>query len=117
MAESAVLKDLKEIIGGPAVMKLLAARGGLQVYIPKAASLTEDHWLVKTIGSEAAFKMAKHYETDGIHLPLGQEKGLRLSTHKKVIEMALAGAGTSAIACEIGVSVSTVRRIKRKYLN
>ena len=116
MAEGTMLEDLKETIGGAAVMNLLAAKGGRTVYIPYTASLTDDHWLVKAIGFEAASKMTEQYTTETLCLPLGPEKGLRVTTHKKVIEMALAGASVSAIAYELGIHSTTVRRIKRKYL-
>ena len=117
MAGNVMLENLREAIGGAAVMNLLAAKGGLTVYIPYTASLTEEHWLVKAIGFEAACKMTEHYATDTLQLPLGPEKGLRAATHKKVLEMALAGASANAISLEIGISTATVRRIKKRYLS
>jgi hypothetical protein len=57
------LRDISELIGLPATLKLVECYGGIAaLYIPRM--IKPDHHLARNIGIEAARKLAAHYGTD-----------------------------------------------------
>jgi len=60
---------LVELIGGEATLKLLEARGGTRLWIPKKST---DGVLAGIVGVDAAEAMAKHYGSGEIMLPIGR---------------------------------------------
>ncbi|MDD5391178.1 MAG: Mor transcription activator family protein [Gallionellaceae bacterium] len=65
----AILREMVELIGLPAVMVLVEKRGGIGLYVPKG-ELAEDHGLVKWIGREAAEKLQSEYPGEELEIPL-----------------------------------------------
>jgi DNA-binding NarL/FixJ family response regulator len=105
MSEPSLLAELEGIIGRDAALKFTAARGGTRVYIP--ARVSGDHWIVKAIGAEAAFKLCAHFTFGrrgiSIDIPL---------LPKDIIIKGLSAKGASPrqVARQLGITERTVRR-------
>jgi hypothetical protein len=75
----ALLREIAEVVeaatgdarqGLAAALAIAEARGGQRVYMP--AQLAEDHWLVATVGPDAAQALARHFPKGvGLDLPFG----------------------------------------------
>ncbi len=76
------LRELVEIIGLPAAVKLIEARGGTRLYVPRKAE--EDRLLVRLIGRPAAAKLMRRYGGDVIELDRGV-RGLRAVRNRAII--------------------------------
>ncbi len=61
------MRELVELVGLDAAMKLVDWRGGVGFHAPK--EVPDDHELVKTVGHIAARKLAQQFGGDWVHLP------------------------------------------------
>jgi len=116
MAISEAVNVLRGLIGEKGTAKILAVKGGQEVYIPSPDGLTPEHWLVEILGMEDAAKVAEYYQHEKISFPLGPNGGTRNALQKKVVDMTLAGLSVNVIVQETGLHCRTVRRIRTKYL-
>jgi len=117
MTERALTPDLEEIAeiaGTAAALAILAARGGTKVYIPQPAKLSEDHWLVATVGRVAAGKIAERFAGNPVEIPLlgGGTRGKTWEALRKAIE---AGHDLPTAARLAGVCQRTARRHKNGH--
>jgi hypothetical protein len=115
--------EIATVIGLYATMKLAAEWGGCEIYIPARAP--NDHWLVQSIGREAADGLcayfAAHIEGDGrrahhgvkITLPLGQA-GSREKARCRAIELLDKGASLKEAARGSGLHQRTIQNIRAK---
>lgn len=69
----ASIRELVNLIGLPAVEKLVKRYGGTYVYVPAPENLTEDHPLAELIGLEPARKVAGHCRNGKLKVALGRE--------------------------------------------
>ncbi|NWO05549.1 MAG: hypothetical protein HLX50_07555 [Alteromonadaceae bacterium] len=63
------MAELVDIIGLPAVLKLMEARGGTEFWVPER--ITHQHPLVDDIGTEAAQTMSEYMPLERIKVPRG----------------------------------------------
>lgn len=56
-----LLGEIAEVAGLPAALALAETVGGTRVCIP--ARMPENHWLIDTVGREAADKICAHFRT------------------------------------------------------
>lgn len=61
--------ELVDVIGLPAVLKLMDAFGGTELWVPKR--LAHDHPLVEALGAEAAQCLVEHAPCENIRVPRG----------------------------------------------
>lgn len=66
-------RELVDVIGKAAALKLCAARAGRRCYVPDKSRIGEDHWLAKTIGLDAALKLSRHVGTHGSATGTGRD--------------------------------------------
>lgn len=66
------VEQLAETIGPEAYQQLLEALGGRRLHVPAQAG--PNHYLVATIGQDAANKLCAAFDNDRIDLPLGERK-------------------------------------------
>jgi len=92
----ASIADLTDVIGLPAVLDLMKAYGGTELWIP--AKLAHNHPLIDAIGPEAAQTLVEYAGTEKISVPRGtgierewRNQGIRRDrTHgAKIDELAL----------------------------
>jgi len=99
----------------PTALRLARAKGGTEVYIP--AKLTPRHWLIETVGEEAARKICAHY-VSGVHLmlPLGPTGQIALFKQSMLAadRMIAEGQPASKIARATGFTVRSIRRRKAR---
>jgi len=114
--------DLVEIIGEEATLALCAARGGQVVYIPAPENLTDTHWIIQTLkptynaGQEwdVAALLTERWRCEVLTLPLGPEAGSRNGLQRQELDLASQGVSANSIARLTGLTIRTVRRIKRR---
>jgi DNA-binding NarL/FixJ family response regulator len=104
-----LLAEVEGIVGRDAAIKFAIACGGTRIYIP--ARLSDEHWLVESIGLDAARKLAKHFTF--------QRRGLRLDVPMmpraiQTNELTTAGASSREIALQLGIHQRTVHRHRSK---
>jgi hypothetical protein len=109
-----VLAEIAEVAGLPAALALAEKYGGSRVHFPARAA--ENHWLVRTVGREAADKLCAHFRTTArggfqIGIPLGPSK-FYARARKTTLELLAQGVSTYEIARRLGIARSTVQRAK-----
>lgn len=90
----ALLREVAEIAGIPAALRLAQAKGGTRVYVPRR--LPADHWLVEIIGMEAASALQRRYSGEKIDIPLGI--GGSMQNARAIARQALDGGASVAQA-------------------
>lgn len=106
-----ILAEIAEAAGLEATLKLAAARGGTEVYIPAACS--DDHWLVACVGREAADLTCRYFASGhggiSLRLPLGPQGSI--AEMRRIADRMIAeGRPTSEIARAVGYTSRTVER-------
>lgn len=117
MSTYVTTEELEAICGRVAAHKLLAAYGGVSVFIP--GTLTDDHPLVAVMGATAAEALAAGICTGHggmqISLPLGPYSAR--ARQRELLRAAVAASGSATtIARQLGVSIRTVRRERLRQL-
>jgi DNA-binding NarL/FixJ family response regulator len=107
---SPLLNEIAEVAGERAAIILAREKACQRIYIPK--TLPGDHWLIKLVGDEAAYKIAKRFAG---HLDIapalgGQKRRRRMA----IAEMTENGWSIRKISKSIGISRSTVTDTRRK---
>lgn len=68
-----ILKEIADVAGLEAAIEIARVRGGMEVYIPAKADC--NHWLVRSVGEEAAKLICDHFTMNGggmrINIPFG----------------------------------------------
>jgi hypothetical protein len=100
---------LLRLIGEERLARLLCSRGGERVYVPGRERLTDDHWLVRAVGMEAAGLACDALKGANFELPLGMS-GLRNQIRAVLDEALESGLSTNRIVRLTGLSARTVRR-------
>lgn len=123
-----VLAEIESVAGRDAALAVAAERGGGEVYIPSPRGLAGDHWLVSTVGAEAAERICELYKSS--HYREHRGRGRDFAEHKghgarievpaipaimrrlKVRFMSIAGTPVPTIARQLGITARTVRKIR-----
>lgn len=95
------LKMLVQRIGYAPTIKLIRARGGQQVWLPKKA--TADRVLAQVIGKDALAKLVEHHGGERLELPK-EDKILIQLRDQRLWEMRQAGATESELAREFNIT-------------
>jgi DNA-binding NarL/FixJ family response regulator len=82
-----------------------------EVYVPKR--LRANHWLLESIGREAATQLSKEFP--GIRLPLPSSLD-KLERNNRIIQMRHQGETYKAIAEHMGMSVDTVKAVYYRWM-
>ncbi|AGG89906.1 hypothetical protein [Rhodanobacter denitrificans] len=102
------LAALAELIGLPAMLRLVEARGGTRVYVPDVASA--DHWLARLIGLPAMEQLVAEHSRDYIELDRAAA-ALRAARDRKIVADNAAGTSTATLALENGLTQRQVFNI------
>lgn len=95
------MRRLISLLGFDATVKLLRARGGRRVWVPKTA--TADRILAPVIGQRALKVLVTHYGGEMIELP-GSNKLLIQARNRKLLARRAEGASYADLAEEFGLS-------------
>ncbi|MDD7908543.1 hypothetical protein PUV47_01330 [Pseudovibrio exalbescens] len=115
-----VLQEICEVAGLEAAIRIARRYGGSRMSIP--AYPKGDHWLVETVGENAARKICDHYRiingsdrAAGIYLdiPLGPA-GMRALSHQRIRAYLADGLSADEVARRVGVHRQTVLRQAQK---
>lgn len=105
-----VLARFAEVAGLEAALKIAEARGGTRIYIP--GRLPQGHWLVATVGPEAALKIARDMATnhggDYVLVPMGPHSS-SAQRWRRMRQMFADGHSRREIAAACGVHERTVQ--------
>ena len=112
------MEELVGVVGEAAALRLVSAHGGERVYVPKA--LTEDHWLIKTMGETAALALVDHLGIGAggtqVDLPRGPT-GARAQERARLASAIAEGQSANEISRTLGINRRTVFRAKAKTRN
>ncbi|PIE13807.1 MAG: hypothetical protein CSA70_03570 [Rhodobacterales bacterium] len=113
-----LLNEIADVAGLDAALAMADARGGSRISIP--ARVGANHWLVETVGKDAADKICAHFRTgaDGqmgkvLDLPLRPDLDLA-KRRKKIDQMIERGVSADKIAVATRTHRTTVFRRKAK---
>ena len=103
--------DVTRIAGDDAAKRLTQARGGNRVYFPRPKTLTDGHWLVVAVGTEAAQLLCEHLQGSTVDIPMGR---LSIQAYaREIAERALADGKTGSEAARLsGLHTRTIFRYK-----
>jgi hypothetical protein len=105
-----ILADIADAAGPMAAYRVAEAKGGSQAYFPYETTLTDDHWLVRTCGWEAARRIARRVGAGKALIPLGPLTGNRASVRRAIRDGLDQGLSGMQVARLTGVDHRTVRR-------
>jgi hypothetical protein len=111
--------EIAEVAGIRAAIDLAEARGGNRVYFPTPGQLSEEHWLVKIVGRDAALKICKHF-SPGHHVELELPRGptgSRADLWRRLARLIKEGAPSGVITRRLGISRRTVVRHRSAYVS
>ncbi len=105
------LAEIARVAGAPAALALSRDKGGAVVYIPVAPGA--DHWLVQSVGVDAARAIAAEFGNCRILIPLATNRFYARAA-RAAAQMIEEGASTAQTARQLGIHVRTVFRHKRR---
>ncbi len=105
-----LLAEIAEVAGLPAALAIADTRGGTKVHFP--ASVADDHWLVATVGREAADRLCDHFRVNHkggvtVVVPRGPARFYAVA-RCRALAMRAEGASIALTARTIGVTSRTV---------
>jgi hypothetical protein len=106
-----VLSEIAIVAGEPAAMAISARVGGTRIYIPSKAD--DDHWLVETVGRDAADKIVQRLGGDRYDVPTlgaGAHRAFRRAIAKRVHELDKSNKSSREIARTVGLTQRAVHR-------
>lgn len=101
----ASLREVVDIIGMQAALKLVEHFGGVALYVP--AEITPDHRITQAIGERAATLLWEHYRGDTIDIPRCHA-ALREARNAELRARREAGATVSELAIDYGLTMRAV---------
>lgn len=105
-----LLQRVADVAGLDAALALAERHGGRRVKLP--SRLHARHWLVETVGADAASKLLEHFGQGSLDIPLGPAgcfAKLRRELNRRYAELEERGASTAQIARDLGMSERAIR--------
>ena len=97
MSHSNCLKDVVNLIGHQAAIRLVRAKGGRDIGLPYQNELHDLHWLVVIVGMDNAKKLCVHFEGHKLKLPIEVNALLQLR-NEAIADDYRSGGSVSGIA-------------------
>ncbi len=114
----ATAQAIADVIGIEKTMELV--RGKQQdkcrnIYVPAPSRMRPSHWLIQTIGEDAARELAAEYAGEPLSIP--KCSGLiKQQRNRQIIQMRCEGLTHLEIARAMGMSVSSVKTVYYRWL-
>lgn len=100
-------KDLADLVGLPALLRLVEWRGGVTLRIPTACP-GRDHELAKRLGLQATSQLVDVYGGEEIEIPRCLS-AVKAVTNREMVQRRLSGETEEAVALAYGVTGRWVR--------
>jgi hypothetical protein len=104
-------QDLVTLIGFDPTIRLVDARPGIPMFVPKMLPL--DHWLIETLGKPAAEALVKHYGGETI-TPPNCKFALVKIRHRHILKSREDGLSQTETALIHGVTPRWVREVESR---
>lgn len=102
--------ELVDLIGEPATLKLLAARGGTEITIPQRIDGSQ---LAGIVGHDAAMRMAEHFGAGKLVLPTGSARGAG-GRRAEAMRLLRRGHSLREVALACGLHTRTITNYRRQ---
>lgn len=112
-------QEIAEVIGVEKTLELVKGKretGCRSLYVPRPDNMHSSHWLVKTIGEQAAQKLAREYAGEPLTIPRCSSLS-KLERNKKIIAMRQKGLRYQDIAEALGMTVSAVKMVYSRWMH
>lgn len=104
------MRELVELIGLPATLAIVEARGGIMLSVPK--TVAETHWLVPLIGLPALEQLVAVYSGETIEIPRCAA-ALRALREQRIVQEA-EHASNATLARRYGYTIRGIRKLRRR---
>jgi len=101
------VQELAELIGLEAVWKLVQARGGRRLTVPK--TIHSEHWLLELIGEPSLINLIERFNGEEIEIPVCNIAKRRAA----VAEFVNMGRSISEAAAEFGMTRRGIQKMLR----
>ncbi|OOZ41642.1 hypothetical protein BOW53_02890 [Solemya pervernicosa gill symbiont] len=105
------IQDLADVVGIDGVLKIVEARGGIWLYVPRKAN--DDHWLARLIGFPALQQLVKIYAGEEIEIPRCA-KSLKRAKDLEIANGIKEGASGAQLARQHHYTERGIRKVKRR---
>lgn len=112
-------QDIAEVIGVEKTMELVRGKQKTKcrsLYVPSPSRMKSSHWLVQTIGEEAARELSQEYAGEPLTIPKCSSV-IKLERNKRIIQMRQQGVRYQAIADALGMNVSAVKMVYSRWMH
>lgn len=103
--------ELIDVIGLPAALRIVEARGGIRLCVPKTAA--PDHWLAQAIGMTAFERLVAYYEGEEIEVAKCAAAMQRLR-EREIDAAAREGETNTTLARRYGYTERGIRKLRRR---
>lgn len=107
----ASVQDLVDVIGLPAALAIVEARGGVRLSVP--AQATADHWLAELIGLPALEALVAVYAREEIEVPRCAA-ALRALREREIVAEYERGASNAELARKYQYTERGIRKLRRR---
>ncbi|RMG56332.1 MAG: DNA transposition protein [Gammaproteobacteria bacterium] len=107
----ASVRELVDVIGLPAALAIVEARGGVRLTVPSRASA--EHWLADLIGLEALEKLVAVYAREEIEVPRCAA-ALRALRAREIVAEFERGASNAELARKYHYTERGIRKLRRR---
>lgn len=114
MSYSHYLKQVLDLIGHQSTIRLVRAKGGRDIKIPYASNLSDEHWLVMTVGIEEAKKLCEYFKGTTLKLPIEINALIQLRNDAIVVDFNR-GVSISELARNYQVDRKLIQNILDKF--
>lgn len=101
--------EMAELIGPAATLRLIAAFGGGDLYVPM--TMPDDHPIVQAIGLSAGQKLAEFYGRERLDLPVGNQALAAAGRQPVLAQVAAGKLSRQQAARQLGTSTRYVRQL------
>lgn len=105
-------KELAELIGLPALLKLVEWRGGVYLSVP--LNIHDQHPITHRIGIEAATKLTNIHGGTELEIPRCTA-AIKVVLHAQIVQRRDSGETELAVARDVGVTGRWVREIRARH--
>lgn len=111
-------QEIAEVIGVEKTMELVRGKQKTKcrsLYVPSPNRMKSSHWLVQTIGEEAARELSQEYAGEPLTIPKCSSV-IKLERNKRIVQMRQQGFRYQDIADTLGMNVSTVKMVFSRWM-
>jgi sulfite reductase beta subunit-like hemoprotein len=112
-------QEIAEVIGVEKTMELVRGKQKTKcrsLYVPSPNRMKSSHWLVQTIGEEAARELSQEYAGEPLTIPKCSCV-IKLERNKRIVQMRQQGFRYQDIADTLGMNVSTVKMVFSRWMH